>query len=293
MRFPSPAITAGAVFLLAAACSPAPPSGPVEFALPKLAVGDAVRTTVTSAFKGGTFQASSTEANTSGSISIERDRSVVKTIVEADDAGPTRCSIAIPSDDVKMTLISSEGNRIDTMKGPLVNCPIEATRNGDRWSLSLVDQVPDADQADALLGVESFENRTWFPDRPVSPGDSWEYDPAYFRVLIERDIGAASTTGRMTLRSLENGADGSPQAHLDLDITSTGLENAGGSAGDLEKNAGIEASGSLVVNLDTMLDREMIIEGILRSGVSDDSSSASIELPFRIEVRREILTGED
>jgi hypothetical protein len=279
--------TIGAALALAlASCSPAPPSGPVEFTPPRLAVGDAVLTTVTSTFKGGTFQASSTEASASGSISIERNRTVKKTVIAADDTGPLRCSIDVPEDTVKMTLFSGGQNSIDTIEGPLVGRPIEATRNGDTWSITLVDEVPDADQADALLGIQSFENRAWFPDHPVALGESWDYDPAYFRVLLERDLGGAAATGRMTLRSLERHPDGSAQARLDLVITSSGLESTDD---DLERQANIEARGSLIVNLDTMLDREMIIEGLLRSGVSNDSSSATLELPIRIEVRREII----
>jgi hypothetical protein len=38
-----------------------------------------------------------------------------------------------------------------------------------------------------------------------------------------------------------------------------------------------------------MLDREMVIEGTIRSGAADGASEASVELPFRIEVRREML----
>ncbi len=43
------------------------------------------------------------------------------------------------------------------------------------------------------------------------------------------------------------------------------------------------------IDLETMLDRSMIIEGTIRSGAANGTSRASIEIPLRIEVLREIL----
>ena len=55
------------------------------------------------------------------------------------------------------------------------------------------------------------------------------------------------------------------------------------------RKAGIEAVGTLIIDLETMLETKMTVEGSLTSGVADATSEASVELPVSIELTRELV----
>ena len=54
--------------------------------------------------------------------------------------------------------------------------------------------------AASIVAVRGATGEYVWHYQPV-PGDSWDYDPAYFRLLLERDLGGAAGIPGQPLRS--------------------------------------------------------------------------------------------
>ena len=87
----------------------------------------------------------------------------------------------------------------------------------------------------------------------------------------------------MTLEAVKN-IDGVETAILAFKLKTLGAR--GKSPEQLEASASIEASGKIHLSLDTMLDREMILEGILKTSARNGDSQTSVVLPFTIRTTK-------
>ena len=83
----------------------------------------------------------------------------------------------------------------------------------------------------------------------------------------------------MTLEAIKN-IDGVETAILAFKLNTLGARDK--SPRQLEASASIEASGKIYLALDTMLDREMILDGILKTSARNGDNQTSVILPFSI-----------
>jgi hypothetical protein len=64
------------------------------------------------------------------------------------------------------------------------------------WEFKLDDSLPMADARADIDELKVYLQRQWFPEKPVEPGDSWEFDPTWVKMIIEKDLGDALTSER-------------------------------------------------------------------------------------------------
>ena len=157
--------------------------------------------------------------------------------------------------------------------------------SGGHWHLYVRGRTPDNREAVQLAGLAAFENRQWFADHPVKIGESWDIDPAVIRHLLLRNIADAKLEASMTLRGVKN-IDGQSTAVLDLKIQSVAVN-----ANDAERTAEtstLNATGTLLVSLDTMLDRKLTIDGSLLSSTRANGTLTTVILPLTAGMTRTI-----
>jgi hypothetical protein len=130
-----------------------------------------------------------------------------------------------------------------------------------------------------------YLKRDWFPAREVNLGDSWEFDPAWVKMIIEKDLTKAQTIGTMNLRQIRR-SEKRQIAVIDVSIRSTGGDfQADGS----EANASIELSGQVTVNLDTMLDELLELKGTLTTASSKSGTATKVKLPIQLTVTKSFV----
>lgn len=146
------------------------------------------------------------------------------------------------------------------------------------WHFYLAGKTPTSVEATELAELGSLENRRWFAGHPVKIGESWEIDPSFLRHLLLRDPGSASLEASVTLKEIKKVA-GTDTAVLTLKIQSVAAQRDTPEAPT--ETATLNATGTLMVSLDTMLDHELIIEGSLLSTSRANGTLTTLILPFR------------
>ena len=157
--------------------------------------------------------------------------------------------------------------------------------NFGQWQFYLEGATAGNRQVDELSELQAYENRRWFVDRPVKIGESWPINPAFFRHLLLRDLGKAQLKASMTLEEVKD-IDGVRTAILAFTLNTLGARDK--SAGQPEASASISATGKLYFSLDTMLDREMLLDGTLKTSARKGDSSTSVIIPFTIRSTKTI-----
>lgn len=148
--------------------------------------------------------------------------------------------------------------------------------------LHLEGETPDDTEAIELAELAAYANRSWFPDKPVKVGESWEIEPAFIRHLVLRDLGTTgSIDATMTFQEVAE-VDGLQTAVLTFTLQTAAVKEDG-SGQEPEATATINAKGTLHVTMETMLDRKLVIEGVLISTNRDGHDLTTSYLPFRTE----------
>jgi hypothetical protein len=117
--------------------------------------------------------------------------------------------------------------------------------------------VPTRQTAQDISELTLFLPRNWYPHRSIKPGESWEFGPAWIHMLIERVLKDAQTIGTMNLRLIRHTASG------DFAVINVSVRSTGGDfrPDGTETSAQVELNGQAVVNLKTMLDESLELEG--------------------------------
>lgn len=146
---------------------------------------------------------------------------------------------------------------------------------------------PDSTEAIELDDLEAYANRDWFSDKPVKVGESWKIKPAFIRHLVLRDLGTTgSIDSTMTFKEVAE-IDGLQTAVLTFTLQTAAVKEDG-SGKEPEATATINAKGTLHVTLDTMLDRNLVMEGVLVSTNREGDDLTTFYLPFRTERKIEV-----
>ena len=219
-----------------------------------------------------------------GTLSITNQKTLERTVSGADAKAKLqyRTLASLRSTTTRF----GETETTDSSSGPLLGITVEGMRDQTRqWRLFTENNSNDPKIAAAVSELEAYENRRLFLDQPVRTGQSWPIDPGFVRHLIERDLGKSPIKASMTFRSVEP-VDGEPTALFDFSIESVGAKQE---QDDKKRSAAsVSLTGTLQVDLKTMLDRKTTLTGSLTSMVVTDDQSTSVTLPIHMTITRSL-----
>ena len=250
--------------------------------------GQSVRLVSHTTTVGGTIKVEKDGRVSDGKIQYSRDRDLTWTFRNPAQDGTLRGMVSV----AKITTFASttidgkteKSDETSPLNGKMfaMNKPVK----GD-WKFELDGSVP-------LRGIESeiseltlYLKRTWYPQRTVKPGETWEFDPAWIRMLIRRDLKDAQTIGTMNLAQVRHTTKGA-FAVINVSVRSTG--------GDFrpdgtESSAQIELSGEVVVHLKTMLDESLELKGTVVSRTGKPGATKTVTLPVHLEVTKTLINN--
>ena len=247
---------------------------------------ESVRLVSHSETTGGTISKTLNGRTSKGSISITRDRDLIWTFRTPGTDG-TRKGMVKVADLTTTTKTQLDGKPeeiTDTspLKGKLFS--MSKTPVGD-WKFELDGSVPLTRVKHEIDELTHSLKRDWFPAKSVELGDSWEFDPAWVKAIIEKDLVKAKTIGTMRLRQVRR-AVGRQLAIIDISIRSTGTDFR---PDGTEAAATIDLTGQVTVNLDTMLDESLELSGTVTSSTDRVSEVNKVVLPVKLVVTKSFI----
>jgi len=248
--------------------------------------GESVRLITHSETHGGTIEKTLDGKTSRGSIEIIRDRELIWTFRQPAEDGTLRGMVRVPKTTAatKTTIDRKTENLNDV--SPLTGKMFAMTKppKGE-WSFQLDGSVPLSETRAEIDSMKVYLKRDWYPTHEVQLGDSWEFDPIWIKMIIERDLDKAQTIGTMSLRQIRRSTS-TQTAVIDIAIHSSG--------GDFhrdgtEVNATVELSGQVIVNLGTMLDESLTLKGTVTTTTDRVSESSKIKLPISLVATKSFI----
>lgn len=155
------------------------------------------------------------------------------------------------------------------------------------WIFELDGSLPRQRIQSEIDELTVYLKRRWYPERVVKIGDSWEFDPAWIRMILQKDLEHAKLIGTMKLRQIRHTATKN-MAVIDVSVRGSGGNfQADGS----EQHARIELKGQITVDLKTMLDESLELNGVLETRSGKVSESKKANLPIRLIVNKTFAKG--
>lgn len=250
--------------------------------------GKSVRMVSRSVSDGGTIKLEKDGKVSNGTIGITRDRELAWTFREPAADGSQRGMVTIAkistSSIVKLNGKPEEVKDESPLNGKMI--AMRKSAGGD-WKFELDGSVPERRIENEMAELTMYLKRKWYPQRQVKLGESWEFDPAWVRMVIERDLKDAQMIGTMRLRQIRKTAAGE-SAVIDVSIRGTGGDFT---ADGNDKSAQIELSGQSVVNLKTMLDESLTLKGTLVTTSGNPGERKTVTLPLQLEVTKTLVNN--
>ena len=250
--------------------------------------GQSVRVTTHTTTLNGTIQVETDGRVSNGKIQYSRDRDLTWTFRDPSSNGDLRGMVSV----AKITTLSTA-----TIDGKTENSDESSPLNGKMfgmskpvngdWKFELDGSVPMRQVDKEISELSVYLKRKWYPQRSVNPGESWEFDPAWIRMLIERDLANSQTIGTMNLRQIRHTTAGD-SAVINVSIRSTGGDFR---SDGTESAAQIELSGEMVVDLKTMLDESLDLKGTVVSRTGKPGNSRTVTLPVHLEVFKKLVNN--
>ncbi len=261
---------------------------PITFGPVKGQPGESIRLVTSSESKGGTIERRVAGRPESGTITSSRERELHWTFRAPTADGSRRGVVRV----VKMSTTSTAtiGGKEDRENevSPLTGKIFSMTKNpAGEWSFELDGSFPLARVRSEIEELKVYLKRDWYPAHEVDLGDSWEFDPAWVKMIIERDLSKAQTIGTMRLRQVRRSAN-RKTALIDVTIRSTGESfQADGSLLD----GAVDLTGQVVVNLDTMLDESLELKGTITSTSRKGGDSTVVKMPITLVATKTFFKG--
>jgi hypothetical protein len=276
---------ASAIIALSALVSPATAAG-IVFGPIKAQPGQSIRLVTHSETPGGTIQRNYGGRSSNGTINITRDRELIWTFRDPAADGTKRGMVRVPNITTStVTRINGQDEKAED-KSPLIGKMFAMSKapTGD-WKFELDGTVPLTRIRHEIEELTVYLKRDWYPTRELKVGDSWEFDPAWVKMIIEKDLHKAQTIGTMTLRQVRRSA-AKQIAIIDVSIRSTGADfRSDGS----ESSASIVLTGQVVVNLATMLDEELELKGNVTSSAGKVGEKTIIKMPIQLKATKSFV----
>lgn len=272
---------------IAIALSLGPALGQIQFGPVVPKPGESIRMLSHSETPGGTTERTLEGRTTRGTLSIIRDRDLLWTFRPLGADGTRRGMVKVNL----LTTVTKTGfgGKEDSTSdpSPLTGKLFAMSKapSGD-WKFELDGSVPLTRVRDEIEELTHYLKRDWYPTKPVKLGDSWEFDPAWVKAIIQRDLKNAKTIGTMRLRQVRRTQE-RQVAVIDVNIRSTGGDFK---ADGTESAASIELAGEMSVNLDTMLDETLELKGKLESSTGTATASTKAVLPINLRVTKSFVS---
>lgn len=249
--------------------------------------GESVRLVTRSDTVGGTISKQVSGNSSSGTILITRERDLTWTFRDPAADGTRRGMVEVSklATTSKIVMNGKTDNSGDT--SPLVGKMFSMSKSpkGD-WKFELDGSVPLNRVNSEIDELKIYLKRDWYPVREVNLGDSWEFDPAWIKFIIEKDFPKAKTIGTMRLKQIRSGLT-RKTAVIDVTIRSTGSDfHADGSSED----GSVDLSGQVFVNLDTMLDERLELKGTVTTNTRARGETTRMNLPVKLVVTKSFVT---
>lgn len=245
--------------------------------------GESVRLVTYTDTVGGTIQRKVSGKSSAGTVLITRERDLVWTFRDPAADGTRRGMVKVNklSATSKVVVDGKTENNADS--SPLTGKMFAMSKSpkGD-WQFELDGSVPLTRVGREIDELKVYLKRDWYPAREVNLGDSWEFDPSWIKLIIEKDFPKAQTIGTMRLRQLRSGLT-SKTAVIDITVRSTGADfKADGSTTD----GSVNLTGQVTVNLNTMLDERLELKGTVTTHTSRRGDSTQMTLPIHLVVSK-------
>lgn len=278
-----PCLAAAAVLALSAAA----PAG-VQFGPPILQPGERIRLIARTVSNQGTLETRSPDGNTRAAMEYLREREVLWTLQERAPDGSQSVMVRLPRFATVSTLTVNDRPDVRTEISPLTDKLLSATRDkAGKWVFTTDGRVLGPRDREVVEELSAYQDRAWFPEREVQVGESWEFDPKWIKLLIQRDLRDALAVGTMTLREVRR-TRSAQTAMVDILIRSSGTQTT---ASYRETNATVQLRGRAVINLLTMLDESLELEGTIHSETSDGSRRTILDMPVRLSAVKKVEPG--
>ncbi|MCX6875032.1 MAG: hypothetical protein NTW21_14665 [Verrucomicrobia bacterium] len=275
-----------AALALALLAFPIPARAGIVFGPVRGKPGESVRLVTHSETKGATIEKTVFGKTSRGTIEVIRDRELIWTFREPSADGTRRGMVRVPKlSTSSKTVIEGKPASLND-PSPLTGKMFSMTKapKGD-WTFELDGSVPLNKVRAEIEEMKIYLKRDWYPAREIKLGDSWEFDPAWVKAIIERDLEKAKTIGTMSLRQIRSSAE-QQMAVIDVAIHSTGADlRSDGS----ETSATIELTGQVTVNLGTMLDESLTLKGTIITGTDKGTESTKMTLPITLKATKSFV----
>lgn len=263
-----------------------PASAGITFGPIRGHAGESIRLVTHSESTGGAIERTAGGKVSKGTISISRDRDLVWTFRDPAPDGTRRGMVRADKITTASTIRIDGREEKSADESPLTGKMFAMAKSpaGD-WKFELDGSVPLTRIQIEIDELAVYLKRDWYPQREVNVGDSWEFDPAWIKLIVERDLANAQTIGTMRLRQVRRAAN-RQAAVIDITIRSSGGDfKADGS----QTAATVDLTGEVIVNLDTMLDESLELKGTVTTGTSKAGESAKVILPVRLTVTKSFV----
>jgi hypothetical protein len=248
--------------------------------------GESVRLVTFSEAKGGTIQRTYLGKTTNGRMEITRERELVWTFRAPAADGTRRGMVRVPKITTTTRTVIDGKDDIKTDSSPLVGKMFAMSKSpSGEWSFELDGSLPLARVRSDIDELKVYLKRDWFPAREINVGDSWEFDPVWIRMAIEKDVSKAQTIGTMKLRQVRN-SETRRLAVIDVSIRSTGSDFR---PDGVEADATVDLRGEVIVNLETMLDEMLELKGKVTTTTIKGAETLKVELPIRLLVTKSFV----
>jgi hypothetical protein len=248
--------------------------------------GESVRMVSTANCAGGSVEIEKDGKVTKEALNVITERDITWTFRDPAADGSLRGMVRVAKISTRSSVTIHGKEEKSEVLSPLSGMSFTMTKKpaGD-WKFELDGSLSPAQVQNEILELTTYLKRNWYPQRVVKVGDSWEFDPAWARMIIEKDFQQAQTIGTMKLRQIQHSTDRSV-AVIDMAIHSGG--------GDLKADgrathAQIDLTGRVVVNLNTMLDESLELRGTMVSSVGRPGDSKKVTLPVDLIVRKSFV----
>ncbi len=258
-------------------------AAPIKFGPIRGQAGQSIQLITRANTVGGTIETTVDGQKKSGTVVLNRDRDLVWTFRDPAPDGARRGMVKVNKiDTTGKTVIGGKTENISDVS-PLNGKMFSMTKEpGAEWKFELDGSVPLMRVEREIKELTVYLKRDWYPAREVNAGDSWEFDPSWIRMIIEKDFSNAKTIGTMRLAQVRHTAE-RDLAVIEVSIRSTG---AGFQADGSSEDGSLELKGEAVVNLKTMLDEKLELKGTLVTKSQKNGVETKMKLPIHLIVTK-------
>jgi hypothetical protein len=250
--------------------------------------GESVRLVSTSECSDGTVETTKDFKTSHGTIRFLRERDMSWTFREPTEDKSLRGMVSIANISTNSSVKMNGKEEKTEDRSPLCGKMFAITKSpAGEWKFELDGSIPQVRIHNEIDELTTYLKRRWYPERVVKLGDSWEFDPSWIRMIVEKDLKKAQMIGTMKLRQVRR----TPKA--DIAVIDVSVRGTGGDfhPDGSETKAQLELSGQVMVNLKTMLDERLELKGDIVTSTGTVTETKKVTFPVNLVVTKSFVKG--